>query len=164
MLKIILSVIIVATSGYIGLQINSEYNKKYLFFTDFGAFLQYLSVKIAFFQNKFVDCVKGFLEQKSRTNSFYKRLYELVRIQNIDANEIAKFIDINITDAEKLFISKTIEGIANSNFDSVEKYINGSITENQLNINKYNNLSNGKGKLIKKISVYIGIAICILLY
>ena len=164
MLKIILSAVIVGICGYVGIQINSEYNKKLSFFNDFTMFLQYIMVKIAFFQNRFSDCINEFLLSNKPKNKFFEKLLLVSKTQNFNIDEIHNQIDLNILESEKLFVAKSIFNISSCNIENVEKYINGCITENQMNINKYNNLCKSKGILFKKISVYIGIAICILLY
>lgn len=162
--KLIFSVLTILSSGYVGIKINNEYSKKLEFFVTFKAFLQYILVKIAFFQNKFSDCVLSFVETHKTNSDFFEKLCELSKSSKLNVEKVSEIIDTDISDKEKEMVAQFLVAISTSNISNVEKAINGCISEIELNINKYQEQKKTKGELAKKLSICVGLVICILLY
>ena len=83
-MKIAICIIIVLISCLVGISISESYKQKITFFEEFESFLQYLDMKIAFFQDDFCKCVHLFIETNKPKSDFFEKLYKQSKVGQID--------------------------------------------------------------------------------
>lgn len=164
-MKIIFCTIIVFCSGYIGICIKNEYSKKVCFFTEFVAFLEYLSAKTAFFKDTLAENINNFIINNSPKNlSFYKALAESLCNATFNYNVLVSAIKVNIPSTEKQQLYSVITSLTTTDIIGLDKLLLGHITNVNLMLKKYQTLKKQKGDVISKLAVCFGLLICILIY
>ncbi|MGN1208253.1 MAG: stage III sporulation protein AB [Christensenellales bacterium] len=155
-MKIAILGLIFASVSFLGFRIGGKFKEKEKFYYDFKNFLIYLKSEIGFFKKDIVEIVDNF-----STKNFH--LNEL--LQNYKQSLIdKKFNKINIlNDEENDKLKKFFDGIGVSDCDSQTEYVekNLEIFGKKYEEAKIENLK--KGNMYKKLSILIGILICVVL-
>lgn len=161
-MKIFLCGLIVVLSGFVGVVINSNYNKKYAFFKDLYTFFNSLKLKIAFFKDKYEECICDYLKQKPN-NNFYVEQLKLIKDNQLTVPNLINIMP-NILQEEKEYVANIITTICSSEYSQSEKVIATAITFAQDKMKEYYNQINTKGKMIQKIALCVGLVISIIIY
>ena len=164
-MKLFLCVIIVFFSGCIGIAVKSSYNKKFQFYSEIDTFLHFISIKIAFFRDIYAECVDSFMGNNQLINKkFFKNFKQLLIDGNFNKNEFFKIIDISLTDKEKEELFNILYSIGSTDIDNQNNILVGSKKQIENKVEELAKLKKTKGDVIAKLSICVGIVICILIY
>ncbi len=163
-MKFVLCTIIVLFSGIAGLIIKNQIDKKICYFEEINMFLQFLSVKIAFFQNYYADCIRDFIAQhKLKNQQFFENIEALISSSNFNFQAVEKLTP-QLQPSEQEFVFKIFSSIGFSDIISQQKIIDGLTKQNDLLLAQLKTQKEIKGDPAVKLSLCAGLVIAILIY
>lgn len=164
-MKIVLCVIIVFCSGFIGISVSSDYAKKLYFYKEFNAFLQFLKAKIAFSKDILSNCIIKFLNtEKLKNKQFFidlKLLYEQTNLNNETFNNI---VAAPLSDIEKAEIFNIVQELGTSDVLGQIELINNGLCILDKRIEELLIQKKTKGDIFAKLGICVGLLISILIY
>ena len=163
-MKIIICVTIAFCCGYIGIAISSEYDKKLTFYKELLAFLQILSVKIAFSKDVLADCINSYIAlNKPKNKKFYQTLAAMCTTGEIN-DSVVNSANAKLTETEKGELFSLIKNLGISDVYTQKDIIQTGIGSCNLKIESCLALKKSKGDVYKKLGICIGLVISILIY
>lgn len=163
-MKILLCVIVAFCCGYIGIAISLEYDKKLSFYQELQAFLQILSVKIAFSKDVLADCISSYIQlNKPKNKKFYSVFADMCSAGEVQPS-VVESINVRLTEAEKGELYSLIKNLGTSDVFTQREIIQSGIANCSLKIESCSTLKKSKGDVYKKLGICIGLVISILIY
>lgn len=163
-MKIILCIFIVSLSGVIGIIAGNIYNKKSQYFGEIYMFFNFLKLKIAFFKNKLNICIKEFIESSNPKLELFSRLETLANKGQLTTDNLSTICPSSFTEEERKILSQFLILLSAGDIDTVSQTIYKAAEYSKEKQNAYFTLAKSRGVLIKKLSICIGILICIFIY
>lgn len=153
-------------SGLIGINIKNAIYKKYQLFAEIYAFLHFISIKIAFFQDVYADCLNNFMQTNQLKNkSFFTEVYSQILTNNLSQENISKCLkNFCLTADEQAEIYNVFASIGTTDITNQKQILQGNIKQIEQKLNVLNQLKKSKGDVASKLSICIGLVICILIY
>lgn len=165
-MKIFLCAIIAFFSGLIGINIKNAIYKKYQLFAEINAFLHFISIKIAFFQDVYADCLNNFIQTNQLKNKeFFAEICSLIKNSNLSKENVLKSLkNLGLTADEQVEIYNIFASIGTTDITNQKQILQGNINQIEHKLNVLNQLKKTKGDVASKLSICIGLIICILIY
>lgn len=155
-MKIVILGLIFACISCLGYKLGDKYKQKEKFYYEFKNFLIYLKSEIGFFKKDIVQIVENYQTKNRHFKAFLNNFVGTLNGAN------AENLGILSTD-ENLNLQKFFEGLGKSDCESQKEYIekNIEIFDIVLSDAKQKNLK--QGNMLKKLSILVGILVCIIL-
>lgn len=165
-MKLFLCVIIVFLSGLIGANIKNEICKKYQIFKEIHAFLQFASIKIAFFKDYYADFIKEFINsQQLKNKQIFNLVLKLINSNNFTLENFSKSVaKYNLDNEETKLLYNIFSSIGSTDIINQEQILQGNIKQIEYKISELDEQKKHKGNMASKLSICIGLVICILIY
>ncbi len=165
-MKGLLCSLIVFFCGIIGISIKSKIYKKYQLFAEINAFLHYISIKIAFFKDIYIDCINSFLNSQQLQNAdVFKNVAKLIEDGNFTRNNfnlvVAKF---DLSSAEQVQLYNAFAHIGTTDINSQNQILQGDIKGLEYNLSVLQKQKKSKADVCAKLGICIGLVLCILIY
>lgn len=164
-MKSILGVTIVFLCGFIGLSIKNIIYKKYQFYNEINMFFHYISIKIAFFNDMYADCISNFINSNNLKNKFFfECLLNIIINSELTKENFNKAINISLSIHEKEELFTMFSSIGTTDIQNQNIIISGNIKQLELKLSQLSQLKKTKGDVFGKLGICIGLVICILIY
>ncbi len=164
-MKSILCVLVVFLCGTIGINIKNTIYKKYQFYAEINAFFHFISIKIAFFNELYADCILNFINSNNLKNKkFFTELLGLINDNNLTKDNFKKIINNSVTTQEKEDLFNMFSAIGTTDIQNQNTIISANIKQLELKLNQLSQLKKTKGDVFGKLGICIGLVICILIY
>lgn len=141
---------------YIGFKFGNRYKEKVDFYNDFSIFLLYLKSQISFLK---VDLITIFNQYECKNNHFKNLICNL-------SDDFNSYRNINVEilkEDENLQIRRFFEGLGKNDCLTEEDYIKRQIEIFNKKLNDAKDLNLKYGNMYKKLSILLGIFVCIVL-
>lgn len=165
-MKLIICMMIVFVSGYLGINIKNQIHAKYLLFVEINAFLHYFLVKIAFFKEVYVDCLKNYIESNNpKYKRFFSNIIDLINNNSLTQKSISDCTkSFNLSQEEQSQIYHIFANIGKTDLANQKKIIEANIALTEQKINYLEQQKKAKGEVSAKLGICIGLVLCILIY
>ena len=165
-MKLFLCIIIVFFCGAVGIGYKNKIYQKYQLFSEINKFLQFISVKIAFFQDIYADFLKNFINTNQlKYENFFDGLQRNIEMGDFSREKCFENLkNINLTKEEELLIYDIFKSIGTTDLDSQRQILRGHIEEIKQKLSELEMQKKTKGDVIGKLSICVGLVICILIY
>ena len=165
-MKIFLCAIIVFVSGLIGINYKSVIYKKYQLFSEINAFLHFILIKIAFFQDTYAECLQNFINtQHLKNKNFFQNVLSLIQCGKLTRESMLEHLNNRgLTNEEKVEIYDVFSSIGTTDLLNQNQILNGHIKHLEHKLKMLDELKKTKGDVVSKLSICIGLVICILIY
>lgn len=164
-MKIFLCVIIVFFSGLIGLHVKDKFRKEVVFYNEIHMFLQYISIKIAFFQDVYADCIEAFTNSSALKNQrFFNQLLKLVKSGKLTQENFNSIVEIELSKQEQEELFQIFSKIGSTDITGQEKLLAGYSEQIKIKKEEIEKYKKTNADIFAKLSICIGIVICILIY
>lgn len=165
-MKIILCAFITFFCGIIGISAKSKIYKKYQLFAEMNAFLHYITIKIAFFKEIYVDCLYSFVNSQQLENGhIFKSVAKLIESGNFTQNNfnllIAKY---SLSAAEQTQLYNIFANIGATDIDNQKQILQGNIKQLEYSLLCLEKQKKSKADVWGKLGICIGLVISILIY
>ena len=155
-MKILILGLIFGSISFLGFKIGNVFKEKEVFYYDFKNFLIYLKSEIGFFRRDIVEIIEAYQTKNKNITMLLGNFKQSLNGEN--------FQKINIlSDSENAKIEEFFKGVGVSDCDSQKEYIekNIEIFSKSYEDAKQQNLK--QGIMYKKLSILVGILVCIIL-
>lgn len=165
-MKILFCALITFFCGIIGINIKSKIYKKYQLFAEINAFLHYISIKIAFFKEIYVDCLHSFINSQQLENAtVFKSIAKLIETGNFtQSNFCALLVPYSLNNAEQTQIYNIFSNIGTTDSDGQKQILEGNIKQLEYTLSVLQAQKKSKADVWAKLGICIGLVISILIY
>ena len=164
-MKIYLCVIIVFFCGLIGVFAKDKINKKIEFYNEIYMFLQYITIKIAFFKDTYSDCIESFINTNTLKNKhFFNSLLQLIKNGQLTKEQCYSIMPQELLQTEKQEIFLMISQIGSTDILGQSELLAGFKEQIKVKIDSACKYKKTKVDVFAKLMICAGIVICILVY
>lgn len=165
-MKILLCTLVTFLCGIIGINIKSKIYKKYQLFAEINAFLHYISIKIAFFKENYVDCLRSFAcSQQLKNAPIFKSVSKLIEDGNFTRKNFNLLLtQFGLDDVELNQLFNIFSNIGTTDVDSQKQILQGNIRQLEYNLSVLEMQKKSKADVWGKLGICIGLVISILIY
>ena len=155
-MKTLILGLIFASISFMGYKVGDRYRQKEKFYYEFKTFLIYLKSEIGFFKKDIVQIVENYQTKNKNLCLLLNNFGEFLN------GEKAKNLDI-LSLEENLNLHKFFEGLGKSDCDSQKEYIEKNLEIFEIVLNDAKQKNQKQGNMLKKLSILVGILVCIIL-
>lgn len=165
-MKIILCASIVFICGIIGITIRNVFYKKHQLFSEINAFLHFILIKIAFFQDVYADCLLNFIKtNKLKNHRVFSDMHKLVKQSNLNKKDFQSCVaKLGLSQTEEDELYNIFNSIGTTDILNQKSIIESNIKHIEYKLVILSEQKKSKGDVASKLSICIGLAICILIY